>query len=164
MTRLFTQAAEMPANAGPAPILRETLERAIKAADIKPEAATPTGRRPVWAEERRAGASRRQTEGTSPTGTERRSLKDISGPDPMRTSLMRNMQSEIDKLPKGHPEREVLQNRLDDMKAHPFDEPAGGRDFLREGRAGTERRMTRAEAEAETERRKAGRRQRFGEE
>jgi hypothetical protein len=164
MTRLFTQAAEMPANAGPAPILRETLERAIKAADIKPEAATPTGRRPVWAEERRAGASRRQTEGASPTGVERRSLKDISGPDPMRASLMRNMQSEIDKLPKGHPERHVLQTRLDDMKAHPFDEPAGGRDFLREGRAGTERRMTRAEAEAETERRKAGRRQRFGEE
>jgi hypothetical protein len=164
MTRLFTQAAEMPAKAGPSNMMRETLDRAIQAAGVQVEEAAPKGRRPIWAEERRASASRRQTEGASPTGVERRSLKDISGPDPMRASLMRNMQSEIDKLPKGHPEREVLQNRLDDMKAHPFDEPAGGRDFLREGRAGTERRMTRAEAEAETERRKAGRRQRFGEE
>ena len=47
MVRAFTQAAEMPANAGPAKMMRETLERAILAAGVQTEAAG-TARRPVW--------------------------------------------------------------------------------------------------------------------
>jgi hypothetical protein len=35
MTRLFTQAAKTPANSGPGRLLKETLDRAIKAADIQ---------------------------------------------------------------------------------------------------------------------------------
>jgi hypothetical protein len=50
MVRAFTLAAEMPANAGPATMLRETLERAIAAAGVQPETPAGSTRRPVWAQ------------------------------------------------------------------------------------------------------------------
>ena len=46
MVRLFTQAAEMPVNSGPARMMRETLDRAMLAVGVKPEEAAP--RKPVW--------------------------------------------------------------------------------------------------------------------
>ena len=100
MLRLFTDAAKMPANSGPSRLMRETLDRAIKALDIRPGEAVPSTRRPLWkggeeppagaapasgggppppapesggaAADRRGGSERRGSEGASPTGAERR--------------------------------------------------------------------------------------------
>jgi hypothetical protein len=159
MTRLFTQAAEMPANSGPAKLMRDTLERAMQAAGVEPETASASSRRPVWAEERRGGVERRATEGRSPTGTERRSVTELQGPDPMRAGLMKDLQDEINRLPADNPERKVLEDRLADMKAHPFEQ--GAPDYMKEARAATEKRMTREEAEAASAKRTEGRTQRF---
>lgn len=158
MMRMWTQAASMPVNAGPANATRNMLIKSMQAAEIQPT------RRPVWAEERRSGTSRRTTEGQSPTGSERRgaatrSLSGITGPSQTRMDVMQNLQREIDKLPTGNPERRILEERLADMKANPFERHEGGGIPSMK----VERRMSRAEAEAETERRKTGRKQRFQE-
>lgn len=165
MIRVFTQAAQMPANAGPATMMRDTLDRAILAAQVQPEVTPRASRRPVWAEERRTGVQRRQAEGTSPTGTERRgvatrSFADITGPSQERSNLIRNLQRKINELPEGNDERKVLEDQLKDIQANPFERHEGG-DIQSMKR---ERRMSRSEAEAETERRKEGRSRRFEEE
>ena len=75
MMRMWTQAAEMPATAGPANSLRQMLIKSLQASEAVPLPRTMPGpkRRPLWAQERRTSSTpRRQTEGTSPTGTERR--------------------------------------------------------------------------------------------
>jgi hypothetical protein len=48
VVRLFTQAADIPANSGPARMMRDTLDRAIAAAGIQPEETVRSARRPVW--------------------------------------------------------------------------------------------------------------------
>lgn len=75
MMRMWTQAAEMPVTAGPANSLRQMLVKSLQASEAVPLPRTMPGpkRRPLWAQERRTSSTpRRQTEGTSPTGTERR--------------------------------------------------------------------------------------------
>ena len=90
-------------------------------------------------------------------GTERRSLRDVTGPDPMRIGLQKTLQNILsDPMATAH-DKVVAQMQLDDLKAHPFDEPVGNRDFLKEGRAKTEKTMTREEATAASERRKVAR-------
>lgn len=85
-------------------------------------------------------AERRVTRGVSPTGAERRTIpfKDITGPSPARASNMRDIQQKIELLDKDDPVRKVLQDRLDDMKAHPFEQSSGREDIGKMRTAGKE--------------------------
>lgn len=70
--------------------------------------------------------------GGPPAGTaERRTIpfEGIQGPNPMRAALIRDVQNKINLLPKDDPVRKVLQDRLDDMKAHPFEQAEEGLDI-----------------------------------
>lgn len=87
-------------------------------------------------------------------GTERRSLRDISGPDPMRGALKNTLQKILNDPTATAHDKVIAQMQLDDLKAHPFDEPVGNRDLIKEGRAKTEKKMSRKEAEEASEKRK----------
>jgi hypothetical protein len=61
--RLFTQAADMPADSPPAAMMRDTLERAMQATGIRSEAEQRTSRVPVW---KREGGGGENPPGSAP--------------------------------------------------------------------------------------------------
>lgn len=93
-------------------------------------------------------------------GAERRtSVRDITGPDFMRGAQMQDIRNRLTEPSLPDAERVILQNRLDDMRAHPFERNELGNDL---NAFKTQKTMTRAEAEANTQKRMEGRNKRFG--
>lgn len=94
-------------------------------------------------------------------GTERRSLSDITGPNPMRATQARILQGIIDDPTATARDKAIARQQLEDLQAHPFERAEGETDINRIKAAKTPRK-SRAEAERSVEARKKGRKQRFG--
>lgn len=108
----------------------------------------------------------RATPQASSPGSERRvnpGLRDATGPDPVRQSLVREAQRVIDDPKATVRDKRIARDQMADIKAHPF-ESAKGQDFVKEARAGKPK-MTREQAEAaDAKRRSPGRKKRLSEE
>lgn len=93
--------------------------------------------------------------------TERRSqVRDLGGPDFMRTTRLNQLRTELADKSLPAEDRVVMQRQYDDMVAHPFEKHEGG--DINQMKAAAKPTLTRAEAETATEQRKAGRNKRFG--
>jgi len=136
MLRLFTQAAEMPANSGPAKLMRETLDRAIKAVEMEPGEAAPSTRKAIWkgGEEPPAGATPAPGGGTPPApmssgaakygGPERRIGGDLpSGTAERRTGAADRQLSVLKDRLKGASEEEkkIINAQIESIRANPED-------------------------------------------
>lgn len=98
---------------------------------------------------------------TKPATERRGATRQNFGPDFTRTALMNDLRKNI--AAETDPEvKKVLEDRLADMKANPFEKHEGEADINRI-KAMNKPTMTREEAEVASEERKAGRNQRFGE-
>jgi hypothetical protein len=97
---------------------------------------------------------------TSGALPERRSApREVQGPDLMRTARAQELRTQLQDPSLSARDRRIMQDQLDDIKNHPFERHEGG-DI--QSMKKTKTRMSRKEAEAGTEARKAGRKARFG--
>ena len=146
----------------PGSIAREQIDRLEKAGDV-------AGLRRTYEVANQVGDAQDMNyarKALQRLGAERRTIPfaGVQGPNPMRMAVMKDIQDNINLLEKDDPIRKVLQNRLDDMKAHPFEsaesELSGETDISRIKAKGKPT-MSREEAEAETKKRAQARKSRF---
>lgn len=91
-------------------------------------------------------------------GPERRgSIRDITGPSFERNLAIKNLRDRISQLPEGHPDRVTMESQLADMLQNPFERHEGG-DI---NSMKVNKTVSRAEAEANTQKRLEGRNKRF---
>lgn len=99
------------------------------------------------------------------SGPERRgSVRDIGTEDPMRTARMSQIRQTLSDPDLDLRDRIVLQRQLDDMKANPFERTNPGEVDIKAAKAKNAPKMSKEEATAASEKRKAGRSKRFGKE
>lgn len=90
-------------------------------------------------------------------GRERRSIRDVQGPEPMRLGLRQHWEKILDDPMATSRDKAIARERLDDMKEHPFERHEGGDINSMKG----DRRVSREKAEANTAKRSEGRNSRF---
>jgi hypothetical protein len=96
------------------------------------------------------------------TGERRGSVRDIGTEDPMRTNRMNDIRKRLAEPGLSLRDKTVLQHQLDDMKANPFDRTNPKEVDIKAAKVKNAPKMSREEATAASEKRKAGRSKRFG--
>jgi hypothetical protein len=157
-----------PSEANPESATRDALVKAIKGVLEDPLAtAKAKAMAKKHLEDIQKGSKARGQTGAREKGIRggeedrRSSLRDITGPEPMRTSNANALRAQLRDPTLPARDRAIIQAQLDDLLAHPFERAEGETDINRI-KAVKEKRKTRAEAERGVEERKKGRRQRFG--